>query len=59
MLKIALTRKFGGKAYRRGIIAHRTMISARTVANQARKMGRLARIVKVKAGYVVYQRKRG
>ncbi len=55
MLEIALKREFGGKVYVRGPIAHRTKLSARTIANQARKRGRLARIVKVKAGYVVYQ----
>lgn len=55
MLGIALRRKFDGKVYVRGMIAHRTKIAARTIANQARKKGRLARIVKVKAGYVVYQ----
>lgn len=46
------------KEYVRGMIAHRTKITARRTADQARKRGRLARIVKVNDGYVVYQRKR-
>lgn len=57
MAKTALMRRFGGKTYVRGMVAHRTKAAARTSASQIRGRGRLARIVKVKAGYIVYQRK--
>lgn len=55
MLDIAVLRRFGGKTYVRGMVAHSTKAAARTLANKIRKRGRLARVVKVKAGYVVYQ----
>ena len=57
MANTSLLRRFGGKTYVKGMVAHQTKAAARTQANKIRQRGRLARIVKLKAGYVVYQRK--
>ena len=56
MQEIAPIRKFGGRQYiRRAKTVHSTKRAANNAANQSRKDGWLARVVKVKTGYVVYE----
>jgi len=52
---IPVKRKFGGKVYTYRTIT-RTKNKANDIADTIRKAGKLARIVKVSGGYLIYAR---